>query len=270
MPDTLTDPQQDLRPVQYDPPEAPETIRDWQATLDRAIPRYEGYVSHLRLVWEPGDAWDPVERWYLYDCVPRSVFEEAATKRRLMGVQEDDNADAILIRDLDGPSPREDGYYDATLKRFVHLRDRECTLQQWRLWQSHGLYGIPWWVIQGERGGHKRWFSAPEKKALRYAGLPDEPPVPGSLPYAPFDGRVLDTVLRYDRFRRLESKLTRAGVKAEHADLVRGARKRYFDFLVDVVKDAKSLVKHVDLPTGPAEDDRGWEQQMDAFLNRED
>lgn len=260
------------REVQYDPPVAPETVAAWQDQLDRAVPRYPGYVSHLRLVWEAGDPWDPVERWYLYDCTPRRIFEESATKRRIMGVPEYDNADAILIRDLDGPSPREDGYYDRVLQQFIHTRERECTLTQWRLWQQHGVYGIPWWVIQGVKGGHKRWFATDEKKALRYAKLPDEPPVPGSLPYAPFDQRVLDRVLTYDRLRRFTQKLSRTGVKAEHKDLVRKARKAYLDHLGDVVAEARDMLRNADLPTlpgGPAPARAmDWEAEIDRFLTQ--
>lgn len=269
MLDSTDRPDATLRPVRYDPPVSPAQVAAWQDMLDRAIPQYPGYVSHLKLVWEPGDAWDPVERWYLYDCTPRRVFEEAATKRRIMGVSEYDNGDAILIRDLDGPSPREDGYYDPILKEFVHLRERECTLQQWRLWREQGVYGIPWWVIQGDHGGHKRWFNQGEKKALRYAKLPDEPPVPGSLPYAPFDGRVLDRVLHYDRLRQFETKLSRAGVKADQRALVAKARKAYLDHLTDVVLEARDMVKGIDLPRLPEERDRDWEADIDRFLHKE-
>jgi hypothetical protein len=188
-----------------------------------------------------------------------------------MGVSEYDNGDAILIRDLDGPSPREDGYYDPILKEFVHLRERECTLQQWRLWREHGVYGIPWWVIQGEHGGHKRWFNQGEKKALRYAKLPDEPPVPGSLPYAPFDGRVLDRVLQYDRLRRLQETLSREGVKADQQALVVKARQAYLNHLTDVVREVRDMVKGVDLPRvgGPPDRERDWEAEIDRFLNKE-
>ena len=256
------------RAVQYDPPVSPETVRGWQEQLERVVPRAEGYVSHLRLVWEAGDPWDPVERWYLYDCTPRSVFESAATRRRIMGCPEDENADAILMRDLDGPSPREDGYFDSVLGEFVQTRDRECTLSQWRLWQAHGVYGIPWWVIQGEGGGHKRWFSAPEQKALRYAGLPDTPPIPGALPYAPFDQRVIERVLAYDRLRRTEDKLSRAASRTEHAALVTAARKRYLDLLTDMVSEARDMVKHVDLPRTALDERVDVDAAIDSFLNR--
>lgn len=259
-----------LRPVQFDPPVSAEQVEAWQATLDRVVPPMEGYVSHLRLVWEPGDAWDPVERWYLYDCTPRRVFEEAATKRRIMGVPEYDNADAILIRDLDGPSPREDGYYDRVLGEFIHTRERECTLQQWRLWHQHGVYGIPWWVIQGTTGGHKRWFAQAEKKALKYAHLPDEPPAPGTLPYAPFDERVLEKVLAYDRLRRLETKLSREGVRGEYQPMLEKARKAYLDLLTDAILEARDMTKHIEIPkdNAPPDRDRDWAGEIDRFLTK--
>lgn len=263
----------------YEPPVGADTLHQWQTLLEAAVPRVEGYVSHLRIVWEAGDPWDTVQRWYLYDCTPRQVFEDSAARKRIMGVRDDENGDAILIRDLDSHSPREDGYFDASIVsedadgttvqgEYIALRPRECTLQQWHLWHQHGVYGIPWWVIQGDKGGHKRHFSTQEKKALNYRKLPCDPPVPGSLPYAPFDQRVLDRILRYDRLRRTEMKLSREGVRTEHQALVTKARNDYLDLMTEMVMDAQGIVKHLDLPKFGADKGVDIDRELETFLQQ--
>jgi hypothetical protein len=264
----------------YESPVAADTLHQWQQTLEAAVPRAEGYVSHLRIVWEAGDPWDVVQRWYLYDCTPRQVFEDSAARKRLLGCPEMDNGDAILIRDLDSHSPREDGYFDPLVERasedgttvqgeYIALRDRNCTLQQWHLWHQHGVYGLPWWVIQGNHGGHKRYFSTQEKKALNYQKLPCTPPIPGSLPYAPFDRRVLDRILMYDRLRRTEVKLSREGVRAEHQALVTKARDQYLTLLTEMAMEARDMVKHEDLPRlGMETPGTDVEQEIETFLQR--
>ena len=44
------------QPFSYAPPCSPEQVASWQAELDRAVPPTD-HVSHLRIVWEPGDPW---------------------------------------------------------------------------------------------------------------------------------------------------------------------------------------------------------------------
>jgi hypothetical protein len=57
------------------------------------------------------------------------------------------------------------------------------------------------WVIQGDRGGHPYQLTMEEQKLRREQGLPEEFPQAGNAPYAPFDGRVIDAMQRYDLWR---------------------------------------------------------------------
>jgi hypothetical protein len=66
-------------------------------------------------------------------------------------------------------------------------------------YQRTGLVTEPFWIIQGDRGGHKYHYSMPEAMMARAVGLPDTPPLPGDLAYAPFDGRVLAKLRTLDR-----------------------------------------------------------------------
>jgi hypothetical protein len=119
-----------------------------------------------------------------------------------------ESGDASKFYELEGPNPRENGYFDKILGRFVYRA--EClppniTQRQWLLWRSEKAFAEPIWIVQGENGGHKRRFSELEGVILRKAGLPREAPDPGDLPFAPFDDRILD-------------KLTRMGELQAHFD----------------------------------------------------
>jgi hypothetical protein len=72
------------------------------------------------------------------------------------------------------------------------IRNPDCLITEraWHMFQETGAWGRPYWVIQGEQGGHKRWFTTVEKQLLRMANLPMDPPAPGDLPYAEWDERV--------------------------------------------------------------------------------
>jgi hypothetical protein len=126
------------------------------------------------------------------------------------------NAD--ILAELKGPPPSKRGnYYDRVLGRFVRNPDVNITERAWNLYQQFGCWGRPFWVIQGDKGGHKRWFSSIEKKFLKLAGLPADPPVPGDLPYADFDERVMEQLRRHDRLQAVHGNLKR--FKAENTEL---------------------------------------------------
>ena len=107
---------------------------------------------------------------------------------------------------MQGPNPRDRGYYDTVLKRFVS--DALVTRQEWELYQAQKAIPKLFWVIQGEHGGHKRTFTPLEQKYLALARLPTQPPAPGDLPYAEFDQRVLMQLARRDRLQKLSGRLS--------------------------------------------------------------
>lgn len=159
---------------------------EWERQLAEISPPNPRF-SWLKLIWEPGDPWDkPVERYIIYQMVPFHAIP------------------ADILAELQGPSPRKRNYYDSVLERFV--RDPDCliTLQAWELFRTTKCWGRPWWVIQGDKGGHKRYFSHTEKKLLRLMKLPVNPPIPGDLPYAEFDNRVIRQILLHDNLRHAQ------------------------------------------------------------------
>ena len=187
----------------YAAPHDAETIRRWQAELDHAV-GYRPQLSRLVLRWEPGDPWEPLGRYVLW----QGVDPKYAT------------AEPWLVKAGRGPSPRstghwcDDGYCGCLTKkhRWVQGATRVLDAAAWRLYRETGLIGTRWWVVQGSQGGHRfqldRELDALEMKLRVLRGLPPDTPSVGQLPYAPFDQRVLDAIQRYRRaaicFKALE------------------------------------------------------------------
>jgi hypothetical protein len=147
---------------------------EWQAALDRLTPPNDR-VSFLRILWVAADLtvsrWgkvsvDPVQRWVLFQCT-RQIPEPA-----------------LIHLEAAAPHPKHN--------------PRPLMREQWELYQAERLYGQPFWIVQGERGGHKRRFTQVEQNILKAQKLPHQAPAPGALPYAPLDNRVLDKLAVLD------------------------------------------------------------------------
>lgn len=176
------------RPARRDVP------ADWEAQLAE-ISEPTNRFTYLKLLWEPGYPWEHVERFMIYQMVP----ERAMTSPFQLGVLEQ------LQHQL--PPSKMGNYYDTVLGKFVNNPDCLITERAYWLYRETGCWGRPYWVIQGEHGGHKRWFTPLERKFLKLAGLPDEPPAPGDLAYAPFDERVKAKLVQQDLMKGAHSGL---------------------------------------------------------------
>lgn len=148
----------------------PCSAAPWQLELDAHFPR-GGDVSWLEIRWLPGERWDPVQRWGIYEASPGTTLP--AWKRE----------------------------YLADFER----SDLEQQFERGRVVREYFATGVllePFWIIQGEKGGTPYRISEADRKMLELAGLSGEPPLPGDLPYAPFDNTVLQAVLAWDRLRK--------------------------------------------------------------------
>lgn len=238
---------------------------EWERQLEELSPPNARF-SWLKLLWEAGDPWDsPVDRFIIYQMTPAHVVK--------IGMPD-------IFDELEGESPRKLGnYYDRVLERFVRNSDVSITQRAWELWRSTKLEGVqawgrPWWVIQGEHGGHKRWFSATEKKILRLNGFPSDPPLPGDLPYAPFDNRVVQQLQKHDLLRQTQGRLKAMREEAKRADaeLEKGWRieltKWLADQMADVAPDIHRALLKLDAPRNPNAPD--WqklqEKQEENFI----
>lgn len=185
---------------------------EWVEELRRISPRNEAH-GWLELVWERGDEWMPGQRWVLYELVTPEW------------------ANPEVLKELLGPHPRSEGHictsipisswvisppadYLPCLCRHKTESWRggpaaHITLTQWELFKRTGCVGRPFWVIQGEQGGHKCFYTKEEERILGDAGRPIEPPGVGELEYAPFDGRVIERIMRFNRLQQVAGDLRR-------------------------------------------------------------
>lgn len=183
----------------YDPPVSQRTIAEWQRALDRVF-EPQDRISRLVIRWEPGDSWQPIQRFIIWQCVDPSIVETPPMVRR----------------GFRGPHPRSMGHYCAPGYCFCGLDPKKQHTFAWRgkantpfdratweLWRDTKLFGLRWWTIQGHRGGHRFVLDSQEYEAkilqMRY-GL-NQTPDPGELPYAPFDERVLNKIAQHDKVR---------------------------------------------------------------------
>lgn len=195
----------------YDPPVSPETVRAWQREVDRAFPPADR-ISRLVLRWEPGDAFQPIQRFTIWQAQdPRTT------------------AVPPFIRDaLRGPNPRATGHYCAPghclcpmkANRWRGGANRHLDRETWALYRDTGLYGRRWWTVQGDRGGHRFTLDPDELEAklLQLKAGVNQTPAPGDLPYAPFDARVLHKIARLDQVKTWTRTLDFCARNADHLD----------------------------------------------------
>lgn len=230
------------RPRQLDF-DGPGIDPEWQRSLDRLAPPCERLAS-LHLCWEPGDPWyvedgDNVDQWY-DGAVERWIIYQLLPPER---------TPVVVLTDLRGPAPRMRGRYDRYLERPRFIPDPACNIsqRQWLLYRETGRYGVPYWIVQGSRGGNKRRWNRTESIISRMHGGPKEPPLAGTLPYAPFDNRVIDQLAKLDRVRNAAFLLDRAEQRPDiwqqhERDQLERLKDEVWDhWLADQVKDAMDL-----------------------------
>lgn len=200
----------------YTPPVSQRTIDRWQAMLDREYPRGPRF-AHVMVRWEPGDPWESIGRFFLWQTVdPRFVQIEP-----------------WVLNALQGPSPRStghmcrDGYCLCELKRnrWHGGQGRHIDQHQWRIYQETGRYATRWWVVQGTNGGHRYQWDREEIASIvsQMKTGNAQPPDAGSLPYAPFDTRVLKAIRSEHNAAKASTRLLdlwkrkESLAKAEHA-----------------------------------------------------
>lgn len=212
----------------------------WRELL-RSVSEPSEQLAWLHLAWEPGevvtltstidgkvvtDTYDQrVERWLLWQIQPIQFVPDH------------------IRAELQGPHPRSSGqwrpYTRADGTRGAAWFGGPCTVvtrQQWELYRETGGYALPWWVIQGDHGGHRVSLSPPEEALYRAEWGVDRVEVPamGALPYADFDQRVLDQIAAHDHL-------------AQFAGMA-GVGSRYGEFLLRAMaeKDEQARAKAYD------------------------
>jgi hypothetical protein len=186
--------------VLHDRPVPPE----WEARLREISPISDDH-SWLCLKWHPA-----CERWFVYEMVPDRFISQG------------------FRAELEGAHPH-------TLEEWARI----CTPWQWDAYRKYRVHARLAWIIQGSNGGHKAIFSDIDKELMRAEGLPTEPPTFGSLPYAPFDERVVRQLIAMNKLVQVKNDLSEFkkrwgksdGFKRTYATQLREARSKYVDFI---------------------------------------
>lgn len=171
----------------------------WQAALDQAFPRASN-GSGVVVRWQPGDLESPVQRWVVDQWLPVSQCYSM------------DFANGTRV-----PIPVM-GHYLRELAR------NRAELPPWlarihRVVQDHGCLPVPLWIVQGTDGGHPVTFGTVDRIWAQYRTGSADAPAPGSLPYADFDGRVVQGLVERDRWRGVwNSALAEAEGREEEAE----------------------------------------------------
>lgn len=131
-------------------------------------------------------------RWVLYDAVCRALIPD---DDQPPGVP---MAGAELLTFLTGTAPRD--LSDDDRCPFVS----DVQHEMYRLYQ---VYARPFWVLQGDVGGHQVNFSPWQQNVLIAKGLNPEAPKIGSLPACPFDRRTVEQLNHINRLHRLDDRL---------------------------------------------------------------
>lgn len=165
----------------------------WQDDLESVIPRSDR-VNWLKIVWQPGMTYEPVQRWELYEMIP--VLDHLPPE---------------FLEDLRGLSPRhpDNGQWvvDARVEGGQRWASHSVvSLTQWNLFQETGCYAQRFWIIQGPHGGHPLRYTDAELNFRLSIGLSDAP-LPGDLPYAEYSHRVALKAAACDKLRRWKHAL---------------------------------------------------------------
>lgn len=134
------------------------------------------------------------ERWVLYEAIPENLLPEDETPVDV-GI-----SGFELLNRLRGPAPRD--LPEVMQTPWVSNAQHE-------MYRLYRVWARPFWVLQGERGGHQYRYSVSQKECLTALGLNTDPPAIGSLPACSFDQRVVRQLTRLNRLYVLNGSLQR-------------------------------------------------------------
>lgn len=162
-------------------------VPDWLPDLQRVSPN-TGLYSYLMPYW-----YRAAQCWVLYDVLPIHLIDDGEdTGSGISG--------KTLKEIMAGPRPSERDDF----KDLEHWPVSDTQHEMWRLWRG---YARPFWILQGDLGGHQYRFSPFQSDALCRMGLPTEPPRPGDLAPAPFDNRVIAQLNHLNRLHQFEDSI---------------------------------------------------------------
>lgn len=212
----------------------------WEAEL-RAISPINTIHSHLRAYW-----YRSAQRWVLYDVLPvELIIDDLDTGSGITG--------KVFKEIANGPRPSE-------REDFKDLEHWPVSDTQHEMFRVYKGYARPFWILQGENGGHQYRFSPQQAEALCRMGLPSDPPRVGDLAPCPFDNRAIAQLRHLNRLHQLEDSVDRLrqsgspeAAAAEHQRVEREIRESEMAFIeaqmrpvVDAAQSLRQRSEHAD------------------------
>lgn len=212
----------------------------WQSRLWAIAPPTE-HKAKFVIWWEPGDAWEPVQRWIIYQVLPYSTIRD---KKEIELVPE-------KVRDqLQGPHPRSGGEYSPVAQRWIKGPAPLITKTAWEIHRVHRGWAKPYWVIQGDQGGHRYRLHSWESYLSKLVGGKTDTPAPGDLPYAEPDERTFRALAEATQWHELAIK---------SALIAKSHRSRLSPVeWAEIETAARAVSKHLGTQAEEHSDELGW------------
>ncbi len=135
-------------------------------------------------------------RWVLYDALPDCLIPDDETQ---LGSALTGKEFFAIMRGI-RPSERED---------FKDTVSQPISDVQHEMYRLHHVFARPFWVLQGENGGHQVNFSPDQATHLISTGRSSVPPKIGELPPCPFDARAATQLQHLNRLHQMEDSMDR-------------------------------------------------------------
>lgn len=215
-----------------------EPEQSWQSRLWQMFPPSD-YKAKMVIWWEPGDTWEPIQRWVIYQVMPYQ------TKVRGRVV---DAVPPQIRKQLEGPHPRSSGFYSEMYERWMNGPAPLITKTAWEIARVHKGWARPYWIVQGDKGGHRYRAFSWEKYLSKMAGGTGQLPLAGDLPYAEPDEQTWDALGQAGRWH--SAALGAAGLALKHPaqlspdewDMVKNIAGSYSKWMGDqIAEDADEL-----------------------------
>ena len=185
--------------------------KEWVDALASAFPQ-DRMTEYPVFMWEEGRDYviegnthdEVVQRWMLYGTYPAEAFNPLDA--------ENGEWNAAVLKEFQGPSPE-------SLTTIVRIPEKGARVvrvtpgtgfvnqRMWEIFQVTGRVSRPIWCIQGHHGGTPMRYQPIERARCIKMGLPQTPPMPGTLPYADFDNRVIEALKQREMIYDTASKV---------------------------------------------------------------
>lgn len=241
---------------------APSDCQNWVEAIEKIAPPSER-LSWLQITWRPD--W---QRWCVWQVLPRGHAPAQTWGPDTALVM---RSELALGKQVIRMAP------DQRLRQI--LNRGAMTRHAWKLHLETGCYFQPFWVVEGKHGGHKWQFSDEQSRLLGMAGLPEQPPEPGSQPYAPVDRRtfekllVLDELQAWEGLSKAKDELDERDLDNEDREAMQLARQKFWDWSksqVDETFETAEIRIAPDAGHGYRDSDAGYEEAEEAFVTSPD